>query len=159
MSDFANYPVEIDITSVPDISTFLLWKLPQECGTCSENTIEVERRLTERQVKREITSLIESRQLEVDEALDFSFFASYAIADVKEKCLIQDIQELSRQVDLAFIAKLKSAGLDPNNLPADRLYQVVETPLTFLDLYPGDTGIHYKVFTKREVFIRDEGES
>lgn len=77
----------------------------------------------------------------------------YGIADLKEKLVIEDIKTLSDRINKQYIKKLKQLGTDPTC--HQDLWQVVEIDWTFQDLCPGDEALHYRIFTKREICIRN----
>ncbi len=80
---------------------------------------------------------------------EFSFL-SICIADAKEYHVKQDLHLLVDLVDRYFDRELKKIGVDIDELSSD-IIQIVEVDFTMIDLYPGDTEIHYRLYTKRGI--------
>lgn len=80
---------------------------------------------------------------------EFSFL-SESIVDVKEYYVKQDLHLLVDLVDKYFRHESERINIDLDNLPDDT-FQIVEIDFTMIDLYPGDTEIHYRLYTKRGI--------
>jgi hypothetical protein len=78
----------------------------------------------------------------------------YSTVDLKEELIIEDIKTLAGRINKRYIEKLEQSEVD---LTCHQdLWQVVEIEWTFQDLCLGDTRIHYKIFTKRDIFRESE---
>jgi len=62
------------------------------------------------------------------------------IYELKEKLVLEDLAALRKEVNEYIVTH---SGL--------KTIQIVVEDFTFLDLYPGDTAIHYEVYTVRQV--------
>jgi hypothetical protein len=116
----------------------------------------MERILSKQEIDEELNRK-NSQHKNFSELLGIDYDSSfYTTIDLKEQWIHRDIVSLGDRISEIYIAKL--IGLKITDFFSDRLYQVVEIPWTFNDLHPGDTEIHYEIFTKREIFIRTESD-
>lgn len=107
--------------------------------------ISVERHLGRSDIEKTVNFLKELRECPED----FSFF-NICLTDAKEYHVKQDLCLLVDLVDRYFVHELKKIGVNPDCLPSD-IIQIVEVEFTMIDLYPGDTEIHYQLYTKRGI--------
>jgi hypothetical protein len=155
-------PTELEITE--DIfhpkfferSPFLIPRINAEVEA---PTISIERHLNLDEIKKtaDILRMIASHR-NLDEQLgiggreypeSFSFLNETA-ADAKEYHVKQDLDLLVDLVDRYFDHELKKIAVTLDNLPDD-IIQIVKVDFTMIDLYPGDTEIHYRLYTKRGI--------
>jgi hypothetical protein len=109
------------------------------------------------QIAERIVSVEDAKKLLKEHRLELTGTIKrtlYSMADLKEKLVIEDIKTLFDRLNKHYIEKLEQSGVD---LTCHQdLCQVVEIDLTFQDLYPGDQMLHYKIFTKRDIFLESE---
>jgi hypothetical protein len=115
--------------------------------------IKVERKLNLKQI-RDMIKGGDKKLSAIAKMLDIqsSGYDYYSIPSLKEELIRKDLFLLAGLVASIYQSKIK------RDIAYDRLYQVVEIDWSYQELYPGDTEIHYEIFTKREIFIRTEGD-
>lgn len=153
---FEQLPVKIETkkSGLWVLLASLVLHIPEIRGQCNCDEIAIERHLTQDDIAKDeaiakanwdgINRLFGD---DIEGPVDFSV----TIADVKEKYIRLDIAELSEIAHKAFIEQLNNWGIFLDKIevfPSD-IVQIVEIPFMFLNLKPGDTEIHYKIFTKR----------
>lgn len=108
------------------------------------------------QIIERIVSVEDTKELLEEHRLELTSIkrALHSIADLKEKLVIEDIKTLSDRINKHYIEKLEQSGVDLTCHKS--LWQVIEIDWTFQDLYPGDQMLHYKIFTKRDIFLESE---
>lgn len=116
--------------------------------------IEVERRVTAEEIKKRnavaSSNWSGKNHLVGGEDLDGFQSLSEMVSGIKEQCVQEDIKKLGELIELSFRDQLEELGVSPDD---PRLRQEIEKDLTFLDLHPGDTEIHYRIFTKRRLAL------
>lgn len=155
---FAQLPQELDLKT-DDLDRALLPNLllmiPWRPSKCEANEISIERHLDEAAIEHKaaiktanwngINRLFGNGQ---DQPV-IPFLQEIA-AEIKEQSIQQDITELGEMVQEVYLKQLVKLGIRPADA-STRVEQVIEVDFTMLDLYPGDTQIHYKLYTKREL--------
>lgn len=106
----------------------------------------------ERHPKRSDIEKIISLLNVIDRELPEEFsFLSIGIADVKEYYVKQDLRLLVDLVSRYLDHELEKIGVDIGADLSSDIMQIVEVDFTMIDLCPGDTGIHYRLYTKRGI--------
>jgi hypothetical protein len=129
-----------------------------QAGCCSSSIEKVERILSKQEIDEELNRK-NSQYKNFCELFGIDYDSSfYTIADLKEQWIHRDIVSLGDRIAEIYIAKIIGLRITITDFFSDELYQIVEIPWTFNDLHPGEQAIHYEIFTKREIFIRTEGD-
>jgi hypothetical protein len=149
---FGQIPVTLEIKDSGFPSVFFEKSpllIPSIAGKVEAPIISVERRPGRSDIAKTINRINEQLGIE-NKNLDEFPFLNTCIADAKEYYIKQDLQLLVNLVARYFDHELKSfrAGLD--NIPDDMM-QIVEIDFTMIELSPGDTEIHYRLYTKRGI--------
>lgn len=158
---FDQVPVVLDITDgvfSPSLFEELPFSIPKINKRVEAPIISIERQLEPDDIAKTINLLVMAAQLgRINEQLGIEnnplegfTFLNVNIADVKEHYIEQDLYLLVDLVDRYFDHELKRIGVDLDNIP-DNIIQIVEFDFTMIDLCPGDTKIHYKLYTKRGI--------
>lgn len=120
--------------------------------------ISVERHPSQGDIEKTVNFLnMIARFRNIDEQLgikrefseEFSFL-NICIANAKEYHVKQDLCLLVDLIDRYFDHEAKKIGVDLDDLP-NNIIQIVEVDFTMVDLCPGDTEIHYRLYTKRGI--------
>lgn len=117
-------------------------------------TIKIVRKLTTNQIERMLSEKEEFHS-RVNAILgtqdDFKKYYR-TIYNLKEELIRKDLSLLGQVIAIIYRSKIG------HDIPYEELYQVVEIDWTYRDLYPGGTQIHYEIFTKRDIRIRENGD-
>ncbi len=144
---FSQYPTELNITDkefTPDLFEMLPYTIPGRPGNCALAPLfMIVRRLTCDQIEKEMNSARQS--------LNFS----ESVSVIKEYYVKKDVHLIIAMLEVYYVSWLKELNIDLLKIP-DNLVQIVEIDVTMQDLYPGDTEIHYSIYTKRELRILDD---
>lgn len=128
--------------------------IPYQAGYCSSPIGEIERITLKQQIDEELCRKNVIYK-DVCQLLEIEFISGvqfYTRADLKVQWVRRDIMSLGDNIAEIYIAKLES--LQFTDFSSDKLYQIVEIPWTLKDMYAGEEKIHYKIFTKREIFVK-----
>ena len=138
------YVQQIDAVELEKIEKFIepevleVVRLPSQVGVIDVGEISVEISFTE-------TQLRDKQGRQVRNAV---LFGASFIFDIKEKEVKLAIIRLYGLVYKRFVEEAKRLGKD---LKSGNVKQIVEVPVSYLDLDPSSTSIHFKVFTKRKL--------
>jgi hypothetical protein len=80
---------------------------------------------------------------------EFSFL-NESITDAKEYHVKEDLNLLVDMIDKYFRHESEKVSIDLGNF-SDDIIQIVEIDFTMIDLCPGNTEIHYRLYTKRGI--------
>lgn len=112
--------------------------LPLEKGV-----VDTEEICIEVNYQKEILTEMKKKRLDNEKNFGASF-----IYDVKEKEIKLAIIRLYGLIYKRFKEEANRLG---RTMKIGDVIQVVEIPVSYLDLYPGEAAIHFKVFTKRKL--------
>jgi len=78
-------------------------------------------------------------------------YQRYIVSDVKQEKMISAIEKLRLMVCEDFEKQIKiiTDARSYFYIPKERIVQFVHTPVSYIDLPPGSTTIHFRVFTER----------
>lgn len=137
MSFFEQQPIKLDFDTIAPLVDDPIVQIPSKAViNLNCPIIKVERNVDAEQVKY----LLEGEKLfgELEWHYD-------QVSLLKESFIRNDFALLGQIISSVYRNKIKSKGLE------GELFQRVEIDWTFYDFFPGNTRIHYEVFTKRDI--------
>jgi hypothetical protein len=130
---------------IPDELLENILLIPAEYSICSTPIIKIERKLSCEQVKE----MMAHEESKLNQIFSIDTTIQSGVPTFKESLIRKDFHLLGDLVATYYYSKVRTI----TNWSS--LYQVIETDWSLKDFYPVGQAIHYEVFTKREICIKE----